>query len=435
MHLKENEQIPLDVPVDVEQKAARLHCLIRTTEATTLPAPLAALLDRPITGPVSSTEKDFFRMEARTLEGVTVALKGITPVTSNKQSFFTGNGRRQIHSFDFQRIDFPPTGTDGLNADALFDLLHENSRKSGATEAKQREPRKSEPEDELFAIIPDVKLLIRPDATVSNVTHPFLGGSTYTSYNCFQGEVGGGQFCLEDKEGDLLVYFRRPLNTCVTTRLSSVAIFDGILKASGYTHCAHAWPYFRQHRVDHRIVERWVKSPAKYTMDGLLPLSEGRLRQAGDARNLFIKAAEFFATGGERSETFDRALWLLHSSNPTEMAFEVRVLTLCSILEGLVKEHAGGNLGSNSDAWKKGIEKLGLEWDGWFKKVYQSWKEYRNKLAHGFDILPSADNPIHILNVYSRIFAAIYIIMARQMGFSGKMDSSMLENLDTVTLA
>jgi len=117
------------------------------------------------------------------------------------------------------------------------------------------------------------------------------------------------------------------LNTCATTRLSSAAIFDGILRASGYTHCAHPWPYFRQHRVDHRIVERWVKSPGKCTTDGLLPLSEGRLRLAGDA--LFIRAAEFFAAGGERSETFDRALWLLHSSNPTGMAFEVRVLILC----------------------------------------------------------------------------------------------------------
>jgi hypothetical protein len=277
VHLKDNEQVPLDVPVDVEQKADRLHCLIRTTEATTLPAPLAELLDRPITGPLSSTEKDFFRMEARTPEGVTVALEGIPPVTPNKQSFFAGNGRREIHSLDFQRIGFPPTGTDGLNTDALLDRLHEGSRKSGATGVKQREPRKSEPEDEIFAIIPDVKLLIRPDDTVSNVTHPFRGESTYTSYNCFQGEVGGGQFCLEDKEGDLLVYFRRPLNTCVSTRPSSVAIFDGILKASGYTHCAHPWPYFRQHRVDHRIVERWVKSPEKCTMDGLLPLSEGRL--------------------------------------------------------------------------------------------------------------------------------------------------------------
>jgi hypothetical protein len=57
----------------------------------------------------------------------------------------------------------------------------------------------------------------------------------------------------------------------------------------------------------------------------IVALSEGRLRQASDSRNLFIKAAEFFAAGGEQSVTFDRALWLLHASNPTGMALEVRV--------------------------------------------------------------------------------------------------------------
>jgi hypothetical protein len=117
------------------------------------------------------------------------------------------------------------------------------------------------------------------------------------------------------------------------------------------------------------------------------------------------------------------------------MAFEIRVLTLCSVLEGLVKEHAGGSLGSNLDPWKRAVANLCLDWDGWFEKVFQSWKDYRNKLAHGFDVLPSATNPIDIAHVYSRIFAAIYVIMARQMGYTGKLEASMLENRDAIVLA
>jgi hypothetical protein len=354
---------------------------------------------------------------------------------SQDQSFINASARSNIHSFGFQRIHFPPAGADSLNTDELLDQLHEAHKKVNPTVTEPRKPRKGEPEDEHFAIIPGVKLLIRPDKIVSNVTHPFLGESNSFAYNCFQGEIGAGQFCLQDKEGDLLVYFNRPTKTGVTSGISSVSIFEGILKAVGFTHDVHPWPYYRQFRVDHRIQTRWVKPPPMCMTDGLLPMLEGRLRQASDSRSLFIKAAEFFAAGDEQSEIFDRALWLLHASNPHGMVFELRVLTLCSILEGLVKPHAGGNLGSNSDAWKKGIEKLGLDWDGWFEKVYQSWKDYRNKLAHGFDVLPSAANPIDIMNVYSRIFAAIYIIMARQMGFAGKLESSMLETTDTITLA
>ena len=433
LRVKEGEALPLDIPVEVQQGSGGLHCLMRINPATIITETLSKLIVPPRTEPVAVVSKDYLQVEGKTPQALSVVLDGLSPVTSNQQISLAGIASSQIHSFSFQRIHFPPSGADSLNIDELLDLRHEQKVKGGAPD-QPREPRKSEPEEEYFAIIPGVKLQIRPDATVSNITHPYRLESIHTSCNCFYGKIAAGEFCLEDKDGDLWVYFRRPLNAAGTIP-SAASVFEGILKAVGFTHCVHPWPYFRQHRVDHRVEERWVRPPQACEMDGLLPMCEGRLRQATDSRNLFIKAVEFFAAGDERSEVFDRALWLLHASNPNGMAFEIRVLTLCSVLEGLVKEHAGGSLGSNLDPWKRAVANLCLDWDGWFEKVFQSWKDYRNKLAHGFDVLPSATNPIDIAHVYSRIFAAIYVIMARQMGYTGKLEASMLENRDAIVLA
>ena len=63
-----------------------------------------------------------------------------------------------------------------------------------------------------------------------------------------------------------------------------------------------------------------------------------------------------------------------------------------------------------------------------------AFQSQSNKLAHGFDVLPSANNPIDILHVYSRIFAGVYVVMARQMGYIGKLEESMLENRNAVLL-
>src|SRR5260221_1155175 len=433
LRLKASDPIPLDIPVEIQQKPGGLRCVMRTTPATIVPKALSKLMGKTRDDPVSITPEDYLQIEALTPQGLALVLDGVSPLTSNQQSFLSVADTADNHSFSCEAIHFPPSGLDSLDTDQVLDRLHEEKVKSGASEAKPREPRKSKPEEEYFAIIPGVKLLICPDAVQSNITHPYHLGSSHVSYSCFYGKVAGGEFCLEEKDGELLVYFRRPL-AGATSALSIVSVFDGILKAIGFTHCIHPWTYYRQHRIDHRVEERWVKPSQQCATDGLRPMCEGRFRLATDSRSLFIKAVEFFAAGSEQAETFHRALWLLHSSNPHGMAFEVRVLTLCSVLEGLVKEHAGGGLGSNPDPWKKGIANLCLDWDGWFEKVFQSWKDYRNKLAHGFDVLPSAANPIDIAHVYSRIFAAIYVIIARQIGYTGKLEASMLESRDAILL-
>jgi hypothetical protein len=70
----------------------------------------------------------------------------------------------------------------------------------------------------------------------------------------------------------------------------------------------------------------------------------------------------------------------------------------------------------------------------WFKPVVESYNTFRGHLAHGFDPDPQTREFGEELNAYSRISAAIYILMAKQMGFAGKLERSQLEGEELVDL-
>jgi hypothetical protein len=368
-------------------------------------------------------------ISARTAENLHLELEGVPPVPHPHQTFnFT------VHHYHFkvESIAFPAEELDTLTGSELQQLLS-SIQPEGTSETSTEN---HEPEDEIFAILPNIELRLRFDNTGTTTRHPFCGELDSSSRNCFFGQVGGGEFCLEDRDGDLRVYFRRPMALNANGGLSAGQIFDGILTVVGYIHGAHPWPYYRQHRADHRIIERRMRAPQNCQRAGLPPMTESRMMLGEDGRNLFLRAVEFFAAGTETAQYYSRILWLMREANYEGMAYELRLLALCSILEGVAKRQSpGGRLGTPIESWQATIENAGLAWDSWFIHVYESWLAYRNPSAHGFDPPGAQGQPSgDLLNAYSRITAAIYILMAKQMGFSGTMEASLLENLRTVSV-
>ncbi len=66
----------------------------------------------------------------------------------------------------------------------------------------------------------------------------------------------------------------------------------------------------------------------------------------------------------------------------------------------------------------------------------ESFYDYRNKLAHGFDPHPESEkSPDLVFKAYSRITAGIYILMAKRMGFAGALWRSKLEGDAVISLA
>lgn len=160
---------------------------------------------------------------------------------------------------------------------------------------------------------------------------------------------------------------------------------------------------------------------------------------------LFIAVAEFFAAASEESLAYKRALWLMRETCPRQMAYEVRILTLCSLVEGVIHrledrlltdaeraDHNAGGL-TRRQKWQRVVEHLGLPWADAFERVYRSWDNYRHPLAHGFQERV-ADDTGPAFQAYSRLTAALHILLAREAGYAGPLAKSILEGNEAVVI-
>lgn len=382
---------------------------------------------------------DCYEVSARTATGVHVLLRYVSPVPDSQWST---NFVISI-STGFQRLDFPTTGMEQLTLPEVEAYLREKQRQHDAILGVEREDEvqvSAKPVRDWFkAIIPGVKLLIERETTKAVEQHPFYGELRSARRSCFIEKVLGGEFCLENKDGDIQVIYRREVGGASEAEVRQV--FDGVLTAVGFMHGCHPWVGAYEHTRHGKVLERWVKPQQNLQKDPLLPMAKGRMYHAKDGSDLFIKAAEFFAGDGAEVEYFRRSLWLMRSACVKGMAFPVRLLTLCSILEGLVKPYRGpkpqGRRMTAEDQlrvrWQEPIRAMGLSWD-WFEPVVESYNNFRGHLAHGFEPDRQSREFGEELNAYSRISAAIYILMAKRMEFSGELEQSQLEGKALVDL-
>lgn len=427
--------ISLPVPVEVTLEEDDLTCLIRVREKSQIPPELLPLFEGHKAGTQIMGVETCYQISGTSPNGTTMELERVWPRALHTVATF---GVGSTHHFRFNRINLPAKGWDTQNLDEILGQFE--SEPSGPTPEPAETRQKDPINDELFAILPGVELLIRPHGTESETIHPFLGKTTSSKSSCFLSEVLGGTFCLEERDGDLLVFYRREAPVA-TDPPNTLQIFSGILDAVGFTHGCQPWPFYLEHRRDYRVVERWVRECKSCKRNALLPMSKGRLHFGSDAQQLFCKAAEFFARKDEKGEVFTRALWLLREATRDGSPNEIRLITLCSIMEGLIHRLEERFFTKDErkaivrrEKWKTIMEHLSLPWSRAFAAVYESWAFYRHPLAHGFQE-KTDDNVVSSMQAYSRMTAAIYILMAQEMGFRGTMERSIFEGDEVVDLS
>lgn len=432
LHLSKGGEVLLPFPAWLTIEDGESHFYLRIPRGQKIPLLAEAVFPEDLGVKIYGAQQ-CHKISARTATSLKVELEDVSPSPCQI------NDRSGVITYrtSFDRLALPAENLDALSTAEIMKMLNEAGSKRvrpRSPEGEKVSPENNEigdPEDEVFAIIPKVDLLIFPDGKETVVSHPFLGDLRTATSCCFFGEINAGRFCVEKRDGDMWIHLRRPIGT---GRIGDVrALFQGVLTAIGYLHACHPWPLFLEHRRNHRVVERWLHTHPRRNLNPLTPIAKGRSRRSKDAQSLFHSAAVFFAGQSEDAKFFSRALWLMREGNYATMAYDVRLLTLCSVLEGIVKRFtkAGKQVGDEA-AWKSAVRRAGLDWDDWFYQVYESWRAYRNNLAHGFDL---TDAPTEsALIAYSRISAAIYILMAKRMGFRGEMERSQLEGKAMVSL-
>lgn len=369
--------------------------------------------------PAIVTSADRYRVRARTISGTAVILDGVSPIPSSSTSLTGG----EIYSIEFGRLDFLPNELEGLDSEGLRQRIQ--NAHGGAESTADSIERSTPPFEQLFAYVHGVDLIPSSHGITTVNDHPFLGEIRSFNFNCFVGDVHGGRFCLEKCDGDLRIYFRRSIDD--SHQLNARQVFDGIMFATGLLHGCHPWPYYFEHRCDLRLVERWATVSLNCQRSPLKPLPAGAMRRSPAVNELFRTTAEFMSHSNDDTAFFSRAMWLMREANTLDMAFEIRLVALCSLLEGMIHRLESRLLNqeernlTRQSKWMLIIERMHLLWTGAFEPVLNSWMYYRAPLAHGF-IQHSDEGAETPIVAFFRISAGIYVLMAREMGFRGIMN-------------
>lgn len=462
----EIEGISLSAPVELTLEEGDFHCKIRLSERFSIPPELRTFFHRRGNQPTTINPDSCFRITGRSPDGTNVELDNVWPLSVHTH---TRMGANSTYKFRFNKIHLSARGSDAITMAEMRRILDDlntpaaevtafedigiddaanpvpevpapqaSALETPLPEASLEEPLTSQ-RDEAFAIVPDVELLIHPNQVTSVTTHPYLSETTSYDHTCFVGQLLGGTFCLEAKDGDVLLYFRRETLLPLDTAIPATQVLSGLLDALKFTHACQPWPYYQERRENDRVVERWILPSNGCQRDSLTPLAKSRLSYSREAQNLFVCAAEYFARDTDAARTTSRALWLLHEACKSGMPYELRLITLCSIYEGLIHGLESSLLSETERArtvhrvqkWQMIFQRLNLPWDGVFEHVFESWEFYRHPLSHGFQER-TADSADRTFAAYSRITAAIYMLMAKDMGFEGHMEKSMLEDTELV---
>ena len=431
------EPIPLAAPIKITLDDGDFCCIVRRPPGFEFPESLRGYFQVWGRGPKIVGLEHCLSITGTTPDGLDLELRHVWPMPTRSHSKY---GASTYFEFSFNKIVLPikPPDPEALAAQLrLLGGFFERSEPESAAEREKDanpEPRR----DDVMAIVPGVRLFIRKDTIPSVTNHPFFGESS-SSEDCFMGKVFGGTFCLEERDGDVTIIYRRDTSPEIEDVVPAKKVMDGLLDALKFTHSCQPWPYYYERQENHRIVERWVGTSDPCHRDTFKPLSQADFDLSDDGAKLFICAAEYFAVENESAARASRALWLMHDACRAGTPGEIRLISLCSIIEGLISAAGKKHLSpeelklTRKERWQLLMERLDLPWKDVFDRVLEDWNFYRHPLAHGFQA-KADESPDRYFKAYSRFSAAIYILIAQEMGYQGDLDASLLENSSSVKI-
>jgi hypothetical protein len=301
-------------------------------------------------------------------------------------------------------------------------------------------------------------------------TNPFLGErSRRTTDTCILESTLGKAAIVQDGD-DLDVYLRfehaESDNGCDDEQK-----FNSLLSGVGLAHCVNALPFYFERVQDTHTINRWLRPMFQASKPSLTPFWEGMCHGSSGCERLMNIAAEAFHKAGDSAAPLKHLLAVFHESDEPGIPFEVRLLTVCTLLEGLVAHLLGERLAAPAaftnakqqaikwaeersadvsctdpdwnrlveylkgwgytrpeEKWRRLCEVLGLPWNGCFDGIHAIWKEMRDPLSHGKHQEVSATNAGRQLMALSQLGGAFNVLAAAYLGYRGPIQVSPYEN-------
>jgi len=332
-----------------------------------------------------------------------------------------------IAVLDSHRMHLVAEGTDDMTTRQVHKLLRQRNRETSAAR-----------EFTAHLIYDGPKLKMHDSGTEVTTTNDFLGeaASSTADTHQFSSEAWEGALIQQDTELHLHLRSRKPAEINFSPQ-QIIDLVDRVNQAVGFTHGFQPWPAYREIRIDHRVVERWVSPQFNLPTTYLAPVSESMWTHfLNDRDNSFHKIIPTVADGlGRMSETARKKLttllWHFRSGQSGRFPASTRLLILCAVLDVLTKLIAGARnpkKAATGKMWKRASAKLGFSWDRWTKGVFETWGKHRHLLAHGWLWLAEELDVKEFFTDQARLGCAFLTFVASFSGYEGPILANPFEN-------
>lgn len=422
----DNHEISLNLPAFVESRNNKLLLTIRASGLNKVEKDILKVIDLGSRESDVYHRKDLFSLRALAHNGLVVLLDCLIPNNTNHIS--VGGNKVHTYTMKCERIHILPTDLESMTSTDFHALLNSTP----TADSNNVPPEPTQKSIITAAMLPNVKFTLGNKGSTIKESSPRWKERTRTSVTYTDGQILNGRYLLEALGDDVLVKFQTELQQNPCAEVSAEAVLDGLLQAFGFTQSCQPWPYFRYEEHGSQMVLRWCRSPQDCQRSMYLPFKSKWVFEPNATNSLFEMAAAYFATNKPHGPLFKRILWLCREACREGIAPAVKLLTLCSALEGVLFRLAPEAIrkmeASTQNKWRLAFEHLALDWAGTFKQVFENWRYYRNVLAHGFGTRSDDESdPLRATFAACQITGTIYALMAQEFGYKGRIVLSELE--------
>jgi hypothetical protein len=325
-----------------------------------------------------------------------------------------------VAKFHTHRLDIVPEGTDRMTRKELNFHLR---REDGPEGAKG---------DSFYAhlIYDGPKLVMRDSGSETVSRNDFLGEATLSVADTHQFSSKTWQGALIRKGSELHLYVRAdPDQETALTEDNVITLVDSINQAVGFALGCQPWPAYREIRLNHQVVERWLSPRFAISTSHVVPISDRMWsRQLSDLANSVRTLIPCFAEGVQRLNPQSRQrlatlLWHFRSGNISALPPSTQLLIVCASVDGLMKLVAGvetPKAKAKTDlTWRKANDVLGFCWDKWTSDVFALWGKHRHMLAHGWLSDDAGSSIKDFFPDHAQLGCAFNTVAAAYCGYEG----------------
>jgi hypothetical protein len=267
------------------------------------------------------------------------------------------------------------------------------------------------------------KLYLIDSGTEIIRNNDFLGQSTSSSFDTHRFRGTGWEGALIQKGEELHLHLR-DTGDSDTPVLDPVDLVDRVVNAVAFIHGFHPWPAYREIRINHRVVERWIRPRLNLKQSFLAPVSErmGYSARSQPTDSLFriipIIAEGFGKLSLEDRRRINILLWNVRSSSLGDLPCSTNLLVVCAAIDGLLRV-IGSDCKNTPNLWREANNRLGFSWDKWTSKIYELRGRHRPELSHGRFWLPEESISESFFTDYPELGCAFMILIAAFCGYEG----------------